>query len=773
MSSDGPKKENGPDTASRGTNREFKGKIIEALREKLLDLTRRNRTLNFKHSDRARTHIRVIDEIPDFLFKTLVSGTKMHFKPLPEPVDKPKDEKTQEFLDELETARLSDEEYRLAMDALDSDTDNTQEEWRIERVLRDRIREKLGLPVRPHKEMKIQDYAQALHFEPSYDLPEAPGEGTGEKKHIDNSIQTLLFPDTMERKLGGIYQQARSSLQEMGVNTHYVAFGFLEWTESDASDEKLFAPLLFLPVVMERKRTQKGYKFSITSTGDEPSINLSLRVKLRNDFGMELPKYEFDDDTDTSADTPEGYWAKVADAIKSKRGWRIRRFVTVGHFAFSRLVMYEDLDPSNWPIGTSLVDHDVVSQLIAGSDAESAGAMMAEDYDVDTEAVEAKVPLLITDADSSQFSSIVDVMDGKNLVIKGPPGTGKSQTITNIIGAVLAAGKKVLFVAEKMAALEVVHKRLADAGLGKFCLELHSTKLSKAAVMKSLKDRDEMGQPRDPAQLDAGLNEFRHIRTQLTRYADTINVPFGSQSETLHEIVWRTQAADFAAREAGVCDQVYRWIVQDAALMSVAEVEAARNSLSTVEEASRRAAGEWGNPEGHPWHGVRKAELSPYDQEELLEEVASWLKAVRGLTEAFANAAEEISSTRPNTLAETRLVIEGLKEAPAARAQVDSALMTRVASSISGSSVLENIQTLTDFCERVKDFREAERDLRVVVEAPAQSADCVCEIRAAVERLAAVMGEYREMEAFGIVSELPERITTLEEKAEVLERIDE
>ncbi len=175
MSSDGPKKENGPDTVAGGANREFKGKILEALREKLLDLTRRNRTLSFKHSDRARTHIRVIDEIPDFLFKTLVSGKKMPFKPLPEPVDEPKDEKTQEFLDELETARLSDEEYRLAMDALDSDVDNTEAEWRIERVLRDRIRGMLGLPVRPHKEMKIQDYAQALDFEPSYDLPEAPG----------------------------------------------------------------------------------------------------------------------------------------------------------------------------------------------------------------------------------------------------------------------------------------------------------------------------------------------------------------------------------------------------------------------------------------------------------------------------------------------------------------------------------------------------------------------------------------------------------------------
>jgi predicted ATP-dependent serine protease len=99
------------------------------------------------------------------------------------------------------------------------------------------------------------------------------------------------------------------------------------------------------------------------------------------------------------------------------------------------------------------------------------------------------VPLLITEADSSQFAAIADVMDGKNLAIKGPPGTGKSQTITNILAAALAKRMKVLFVAEKMAALEVVKKRLDEAGLGEFCLELHSTKARKQDALESLRKR--------------------------------------------------------------------------------------------------------------------------------------------------------------------------------------------------------------------------------------------------------------------------------------------
>ena len=198
-------------------NQEFTEKVLGALREKLLDLTRRNRTLNYKHSDRARTHIRVIDEIPEYLFEAIASGKKMIFKSLPAPVDRPKDEQTQKFRDALDAAMLTDGEFRTAMDALDPNVDNTEAEWRIERSLRDQIRKKFGLPIRPHKAMKIQEYARALNFTPSFDLSYPSDDSADPKKHTDKYIQTLLFPEAMDRKLGGIYQHARSSLQEMGV----------------------------------------------------------------------------------------------------------------------------------------------------------------------------------------------------------------------------------------------------------------------------------------------------------------------------------------------------------------------------------------------------------------------------------------------------------------------------------------------------------------------------------------------------------------------------
>src|SRR5260370_23931221 len=155
--------------------------------------------------------------------------------------------------------------------------------------------------------------------------------------------------------------------------------------------------------------------------------------------------------------------------------------------------MYEDLSPANWP--EPPVNHHLLQSLLRGSDAESTGDLhFASDYDLDDEVIENVAPILINDADASQHSAIVDVMNGKNLVIEGPPGTGKSQTITNIIANALYANQTVLFLADKLAALEVVKDRLDAAGLGDFCLELHSDKAHPKPIIESLRQRYDLGQ---------------------------------------------------------------------------------------------------------------------------------------------------------------------------------------------------------------------------------------------------------------------------------------
>ncbi|HBL87326.1 MAG TPA: AAA family ATPase, partial [Alcanivorax sp.] len=248
----------------------------------------------------------------------------------------------------------------------------------------------------------------------------------------------------------------------------YLAFGFLEWYENSNSDNARIAPLFLVPVRLHKGRLNpdtRTYEYTLSYSGEDIIPNLSLREKLRADFALALP--DLDENT-----VPDDYFTEVQALIEDKQPrWRVRRYISLALLNFSKLLMYLDLDPDRWPEGANIVDHTVVSRFLSGygqegdQNVESGGDLgFGEEYLIDeTEEVHANYPL-IDDADSSQHSALIDAVDGKNLVIEGPPGTGKSQTITNLIAAAMAQGKKVLFVAEKLAALEVVRSRLDMAG---------------------------------------------------------------------------------------------------------------------------------------------------------------------------------------------------------------------------------------------------------------------------------------------------------------------
>lgn len=594
--------------------REVAEKLIADLRRRLLDLRNNSRLLNFRFSDRARTHVRIIDELPHIIYGKLLDGRKLTFAALPEPEDEPEDERSDEFLLAFEAARMSDEEYLGALEQLREVEESSAQAQRIERALKDRVRQQLDWQPRPTREsLSPAEYARANGFDPSYDLPQSGGGEEHKDSHLNDFIQTLHFPDQMERKLSGIRDGARISLSEMGINVLSAAFGYLEWYESDNSDQRFFAPLLLHSLEMERTLIRRTYRYSISSTGDESEINLTLKERLLRDFGLMLPELG-------EEDTVESYLAKADDAIKERKRWRVRRFLTVGLFAFGRLAMYHDLDPKRWPNDKGLHLHPVLVELLGGS--EESGALYAEDYEVDQPQIAAKVPLLITDADSSQFSAIADAMDGKNLAIKGPPGTGKSQTITNLIAAALAKGQKVLFVAEKMAALEVVKKRLDDAGLGEFCLELHSTKVRRKDVLESLQRRLELRPLRQPAKLNDAIEEHEQLRKRLTRYVELLNQPFGQSGKTLHDFFWAAARTGIRAKELGLPAALDGLVLERAQYLTAADRDACRGALIKLEEhvASLSSA----TPREHPWVGVNGAGLSPFEQQELIQALQEW-----------------------------------------------------------------------------------------------------------------------------------------------------
>lgn len=504
---------------------------IENLRPKLLDLSRRNPLISTKLGPRSNSHIRAVDELPDVLFFELNNGQEMTLIPLPPIEEDPRDEKTEAFREALINARLTNEAYIASMEQIDRDADDYVEKTRIiDRALRDQVREQLGLEPRVQRvEINLTQHAKNNGILPSYELPKA-NEQNPDGRHTDDRIQTLLLPDDLERKLNAIIAKSRTWITETGINVLHVAFGFLEWSDSVQTDSS-FAPLILLQVQLRKTRTPQGPKFSIESAGDEPELNAVLAEKLRIDFAVEIPKFD--------GSSVETYLAAITEILPKKRQWRVRRQVAIGVFPSARMAMYHDIDPKQQTFPQS----DIVQSLLAGNEA-AGDSPFADEYDVDEPEIERKVPCLVMDADSSQFSTLVDIGDGKNLAVEGPPGTGKSQTIVNAIAAALGEGKKVLFVAEKLAALNVVKSRLEAAELGEFLLPLQAEKSTREQVMDSIRARLDMRDTRAVRDYDERIKEFQRIRKQLADYVDLITTEFSDSGLTVHEILGKSIATN-------------------------------------------------------------------------------------------------------------------------------------------------------------------------------------------------------------------------------------
>jgi DNA polymerase III delta prime subunit len=591
------------DTQTTDFSREGALRALENLRMRLLDLTARNSLINFRHSKKAS--LRIIDEMPDQLVDTLLSDKEMRFTPVPEPSEK---------------------------QLIESGHIEVDEESGEVTVLK--------------KNPSAEEWARYLGLQTSYEVPEPNEAGVAEAKHSDNAIQTLLFPYEMESRLKGLLQTAESAIQEMGANILYLACGFLEWYDSTSSDKPRHAPLFLVPVKLSKGRlnTKTGtYEYGLSYTGEDIIPNLSLREKLRIDFAMALP--ELDEET-----RPEAYLDLMRQLLENNNQptWKIRRYISLSVLNFSKLLMYLDLDPVRWPDDASIVDHPVVSRFLSGygqEETESGSDTIGfgEEYLIDElEDVHNLYPL-IDDADSSQHSALIDAVDGKNLVIEGPPGTGKSQTITNLIAAAMAQGKRVLFVAEKLAALEVVKSRLDRAGLGDFCLELHSHKSQKRKVLDEIEARlSKHRRYREPHHIDTEIARYEEIKSTLTAHVQLINKPWKRTERTLHEIfMTATRYREGlginpeALHPEGISGDNFNPITQR-------RHEDQVRVFSQVYQAVTEQLDDGASMNQHPWYGVGNTDLQIFDQERVNELLSTWQVSLQSLIEAREEMAEAL-----------------------------------------------------------------------------------------------------------------------------------
>ena len=278
---------------------------------------------------------------------------------------------------------------------------------------------------------------------------------------------------------------------------------------------------MLLPLDADRLRERGEYQQRVVCSAEEPEPNRTLQFRLKRDIGLELPS--FDDLVEERS--IDSYLHEVEQAISTCARWRVRRFVTISALSFARQVMYEDLSSARWQRGGGRLSNLVMRSLLLGSPQEPTTSTD-------------NLLRLITASDSTQLAAISDARAGRSLVVKGPPGTGKSQMITNLIGAALADGKTVLFVAEKMAALDVVKKRLDETGVGRFCLALHSTKAKKSDVLDALRMAKNAREDRPPRD-KSSVHELEGRRSLIENYSRAMAAPLGRLGVSLRDGVWR------------------------------------------------------------------------------------------------------------------------------------------------------------------------------------------------------------------------------------------
>lgn len=324
---------------------------------------------------------------------------------------------------------------------------------------------------------------------------------------------------TLERGSIELYRKAKADLEEGGSNTLFMALGMLRWSPSGDAKTRYSAPMILLPVRLERASARS--KPYLLRHDDETVFNLTLVQMLRQDFGIDLSGLSGELPKDGSGIDVSGIWNHVRMKVKDVPGFEVAEEVIISTFSFAKYLMWKDLTDRTETLKSSpFVRHliDTPREPYGGG----AGFLNPKDIDRKIEPSAIFAPL---NADSSQIVAIhASGLDG-DFVLEGPPGTGKSETIGNIIAHNLALGRKVLFVSEKMAALDVVYRRLVEAGLGDFCLELHSAKANKRGVLDQLDAAWTRRGDHSPTEWEKVATRLSEIRTRLNGLVDALHAP--------------------------------------------------------------------------------------------------------------------------------------------------------------------------------------------------------------------------------------------------------
>lgn len=506
------------------------------------------------------------------------------------------------------------------------------------------------------------------------------------KEMAGHVLHADLSEGELPTHLVEIERAARLGMEEGGANTLFLALGFLVYTETPGSTDVRRAPILLIPMSIERTSIRDGFR--IHRIDEESRINVTLLEKLRVDFGITFTGLDPLPEDESGLDVP-GILRVLRNAIKREPGWRVAEDASIAILTFSRFLMWLDLEAN----ADTLKENGIVRHMVEMSNELYDPSASFPDMDRLDETYPPSATFCPLPADSSQLRAVFASAEGRTYVLQGPPGTGKSQTITNLIAHCLTIGKRVLFVAQKRAALDVVHRRLAGVGLGPFCLELHSNKTTKESFRVQLREAVAVVENGHSDSWEAETARLAELRRELNDYVRDLHQPraFGKSA------YWAISR--LARRDGGTTVHLD---LGEAEGRTREDYERMRAAVRELAEAARVS----GSPAGHPLAALRLAEWVYGIEDDAARAVDSAMAANRELTKAagavlpdLGLSIETASAAELETVKELTTLLEQaptvtpaiLTEAdwPAARSELSQSIERGRACSALRSKLLE------------------------------------------------------------------------------------
>lgn len=437
------------------------------------------------------------------------------------------------------------------------------------------------------------------------------------------SAKKAVFAEVSEEaynsKMRGLAYKAKTQTEETGANNLYLALGSLLW---ELDGRTLRSPLVLVPVNLTSAGKNGLYRVTLDEAG-QSTPNYCLLEKLAQTHGLRIPGLAEPAEDGSGIDLVAAFNA-VREAVSAKGlAFRVENTVDLSMLQFAKFRLWKDLDES-WEqfAKNRLVDHLISSPTELFNDEVKA----AEETDLD--ALSAKCPI---PADSSQLQAVASAVAGQTFVLEGPPGTGKSQTITNLLTRAIVEGKRVLFVAEKRAALDVVQKRLEEVGMGPFSLDLHDKGSKPAAVRAQIKHALELRLDSDAQQLDTASTDLASARRGLVRYASRLHEENGAQLSLYSA---RTKALTFDPDNSAL-----PLTVEFTASANETVLEPVRAVLRELPEYTDRAR----PSTNHPWRFVASAASAETkdqltDAGQRINAALDVVRSVEGLTGVVSSA---------------------------------------------------------------------------------------------------------------------------------------